>query len=372
MRVFYFVLLVLCTSYFAQANDAVIIDLGSGFTTVSLASQNSPVTFPSVVVKEGSNYFVGDAAIEKGKNTNISPTYPLENGIITDWQGFKEIIRHTFTTLNVNAAEHHVLITEPPLNPKANREKMTSILFEDFNVKGMYVAIKAVLSLYSTQRTTGMVTHSEYGVSHIVPIYEGYALPHAIIRLDIGQKEMIDYLVDIMPENNGPTINKEVAYNILNKNTYIPQNFEAEMLKPESEVSQSVDGQNFDVANERFRVTEVLFQPSFIGMNSAGIHETTYKSIMKCDVDIRKTLYKNIVLSGNNTIYPGFADRLKKEISSLAPPTMDVTIISGADNEKAVWKGGKLLAPQLDSNQLWINRSEFDAEGAAIVHKKCF
>lgn len=336
-----------------------------------MASQNSPVTFPSVVVKEGSNYYVGDAALEKSKNANLSPSYLAKNGVITDWQVFKEIIRHTFATLNVNASEHYILITETPLNPKANCEKMASIFFEDFNVKGIYVAINAVLSLYSTNLTSGMVLHSADGVSHAVPIYEGYAIPHAIIRLDIGKRDLADYLVQIMQENKGPTINKEVAYNIINKNLYIPKDFEAEMQKPESEVSQSVDGQNFDVGNERFRTTEVLFQPPFIGMNSAGIHETTYNSIMKCDVDIRKMLYKNIILSGNNTNYPGIVDRMKKEIAALAPSTMVINIISGADNEIIVWKGGQLLVPKV-TNQMWINRNEFDAEGPSIVHKKYF
>ncbi len=72
------------------------------------------------------------------------------------------------------------------------------------------------------------------------------------------------------------------------------------------------DGQVITIGNERFRCPEVMFQPSFIGLESVGIHETTYNSIMKCDVDIRKDLYANTVLSGGSSMFPGIADRMQK------------------------------------------------------------
>ena len=75
------------------------------------------------------------------------------------------------------------------------------------------------------------------------------------------------------------------------------------------------DGQVITIGNERFRCPEALFQPSFLGMESAGIHETTYNSIMKCDVDIRKDLYGNTVLSGGSTMFPGIADRMQRELT---------------------------------------------------------
>jgi actin-related protein len=82
------------------------------------------------------------------------------------------------------------------------------------------------------------------------------------------------------------------------------------------------------IGNERFRCPEVLFSPSMVGMEANGIHDTTFNSIMKCDVDIRKDLYSNIVLSGGTTMFPGIADRMSKEITALAPSAMKIKVVA--------------------------------------------
>uniref|UniRef100_A0A667YFU7 Actin alpha cardiac muscle 1 n=1 Tax=Myripristis murdjan TaxID=586833 RepID=A0A667YFU7_9TELE len=129
------------------------------------------------------------------------------------------------------------------------------------------------------------------------------------------------------------------------------------------------DGQVITIGNERFRCPETLFQPSFIGMESAGIHETTYNSIMKCDIDIRKDLYANNVLSGGTTMYPGIADRMQKEITALAPSTMKIKVLL---THYSVWIGGSILASLSTFQQMWISKQEYDEAGPSIVHRKCF
>eukprot|EP01113_Clastostelium_recurvatum_P015071 TRINITY_DN1831_c0_g1_i1.p1 TRINITY_DN1831_c0_g1~~TRINITY_DN1831_c0_g1_i1.p1 ORF type:complete len:386 (-),score=100.77 TRINITY_DN1831_c0_g1_i1:855-2012(-) len=379
------------------ANQPVVIDNGSGVIKAGFAGDERPkCLFPSYVGRpkhtrlmvgavEG-DQFVGSKAEELRGLLKVR--YPIEHGVVTDWNDMETIWQYLYQEMKIPAEDHPVLLTEAPLNPRHNREKAAEILFETFNVPALFVSMQAVLSLYASGRTTGIVLDSGDGVTHSVPIYEGFAMPHAIMRMDVAGRDITTHLQQLLRRGPGFNFHTTAEFEIVRaiKETacyvaYDPAK-EEELIEPVAgdkgtggpvQLSYKLpDGQSIDLGPERFRAPEILFHPDLIGEEYPGVHEAISTSIKRTDMDLRKTLYSNIVLSGGSSLFPGFGDRLLSEIKRLAPKDMKIRISAPPERKYSTWIGGSILASLATFRKMWVSHEEYDEEGLNVIHRKTF
>ncbi|KAK4722195.1 hypothetical protein R3W88_012428 [Solanum pinnatisectum] len=281
----------------------------------------------------------------------------------------EELLHYTFyDELCVAPEEHSILLTEAPFNPKANREKMTQVMFETFNVPAMYVENQAVLSLLANGRTNGIVVDSGDTVSHTIPVYEGHAISNAISSLNLGGRHLTEYLVKQTESYYHLAMIASaslIVCDMKERIAYVALDFEQEIDKAKKcsksvEKGYEVSGHIINIGAERFHCPEALFQPSLVGMEATGIHEKAYNSIMRCNVEIRKDLFANIVLSGGSTLFSGLVKRMTKEITALAPSHTKIKVFAPPERKYSTWIGGSVLASLSNFQQVKFIFALFD------------
>ena len=345
----------------------IVIDNGSGNCKAGFSGDNAPtVVFPTVVSRstDQQRSFVGHEAKER----EFTFKYPIERGIVTNWDDMETLWRHTFyKELNVKPEKHPVLLSEVALNPGVNREKMAEIMFEKFNTPALYIAIQGVLSLYATSRVSGIVLDCGEGITQVVSVNEGIAVPEAILTLDFAGQDLTDYLVKKYNFPDTET-SKDYFKLIKEKFCYLALDFEKEIEDTATsttleEIYILPDGREIKIGDERFKCPEMLFK--------SGLQQLIINSIISCEIDARKDLFSNVILCGGSTRIPGFAKRIKKELETLAPYSVNGKIFELVKPDYSAWSGGSALSSMPSFRHKCISKSEYRESGRNIVHRKC-
>ena len=373
----------------SEDRQAVVIDNGTGMIKAGIAGDDSPKAyFPSVIGipkynriqgADDQSFFVGQDAINKKGVLTLQ--YPVSTGIISNWEHMEKIWHYTYyNELKADPMEHSVMLTEAPLNPKKNREKMMEIFFDKFKVPNFYVSIQAVLALYASGKTTGVVVDSGDGVTHCVVVYDGYSISHVTTRNNLAGRNLTEYFQKHIAEEGldfSNSAEKEIIKDIKEKLCYVAQNFNEEMELFSKDPSKKKeyelpDGKKIKLGDLIIRTPEILFDPTIIGMDIPSLPQLVYNTIQSTEIDLRKDLYENITLSGGTTMFPGLQERLSNELGKLVSQNMKVKVIAPPERKFGVWIGGSVLSSLATFQSSWISQEEYAEIGPSIVKRKCF
>ncbi|XP_072169957.1 uncharacterized protein [Diadema setosum] len=365
---------------------AVVIDNGSGVLKAGLAGSDHPsAVFSSVVGKlklrssklPVREYYVGHDAQRRRDLLNLS--YPINHGIITDWDAMETIWRHTLDhELHVNLEELPILLSDAPLNPWDSRAKMAQILFEKFEACGVHMVNQAVLSHYATWDRWGscsLVVDIGDSVTDIVPVYEGFIIHQAVQRVHFGGRDLTNHLMNLLNQGEysfSTTGEWEIVREIKEKFCAVPLYFGDEQRSDSTSIERRHVLPNGDIialGKERFLATEPLFQPRLAGFDHPGIHELVKRSINKCDVSLRGDLYSNIVLSGGTSLTEGLSHRLEHLVFD---PRRRVRVVSRPERGFLAWAGGSILASLsfFNNKYMWVSKRDYEEYGPNAIHKK--
>jgi len=320
----------------------------------------------------------------------LETSYPVHEGIVKDWEGMKHLWDYTWERMDIKTEDHKVLLTEPPSNPKKNKENMCKHMFENYGFPAVKVSIQAMLVLYAQGLMTGVVVDSGDGVSHVVPVWEGIVPGHLIKRLNVAGRHITEYLVKLL-QVRGYNLNRssdlETARQIKEQCCFIGYDLEVEnrlAYETTTLIKKFTlpDGRVLKMDRERYGAPEILFNPELIDCEQPGIAQMLFNMIQEADIDLRAAFYKHIVLSGGSTMYPGLPSRMEKEMKHLyltnilagdkkAMSKFKLRIEDPPRRKHMVFLGGSVLADIMkDRTEFWITKEEWEDQGSAILGKK--
>lgn len=341
----------------------------------------------------GGNQKLGDLLVGHEANaarSMLQLSHPIQNGIIQDWDGMEAVWDSTFSQLGINPSEHMIVQTEAAQNPQRNREKMVETMFEKYGFAGVNVSIQAICALGSQGLNTGFVVDSGDGVTHLVPVYEGFVEPALVKRVNLAGRHVTDMLMKLLVGQGHPlnsTADFETVREMKQRLCYVAYDFEAEkrLARETTLVDRQYtlpDSRVIRIGAERFAAPEMLFNPHLMGVGEGpGLAGLVFECIRKSDLHVQKAYFGHIVLSGGTTMFPGLSSRLEKDLRQLYLENVLQGDTSRTNKFRChiedpprrnhmVFHGASIYAEAYDANSpWWIKREEYAEQGARVVQR---
>jgi len=370
----------------------IIIDLGSYQMKIGFRSSNitfAPTSFCSYIGEPKYNKILRSINIhnpnkkEQFIGNNCTPylgilklRYPIQHGAFKNERDISLIFNHIFTELGLESEEipnHPLLITEPILNPRNNREIISEILFEKYGVSSLVFGNQPPLSLFSFSSTTGLVLESGEGVSQVCSICDGYALPCSFMRSNFGGGDVSYYLNQLL-KMQGIEFLSDTEKLTLHE---IKKKLKLELVESKSNEDKSIiyslpDKREIILEHKEFDAAKVVLNPSLVGKNCLGLHQMVTTSIERVNADLREKLYSNIRLTGGNSSIDNFRDVMNTKIEHFLGKFSGINIRTASNCTVSNWNGGNILSNLGIFNDLLITKKDWEEKGKDIVHKKTF
>jgi len=401
-----------------MSRPPVVLDNGTGYTKMGFCGNSEPnFLIPSLIStieekKDGKksdvedlDFFIGDEAGIKRHNYNLD--YPVRQGVVANWDNMEKYWqRCIFQYLRVDPEEHYFLLTEPPLNTPENREFTAEIMFETFNVPGLYIAVQAVLALCAAifsgkkkaakSAVTGTVIDSGDGVTHVIPVVEGYVIGSCIKHIPLAGRDITNFVIDTLRARGEPIhadFALEIAKAVKERYSYVCKDLVTEFEEYDKNPSKiiahpfthpkSQEKFKLDIGYERFLCPEIFFSPEIFSSDFAvPLPDIVDQSVQACPLDTRRSLYDFVTLSGGSTMFKDFDKRLQRDLkrklqvrydaTKAKYPDMDIkpltcNVVGHAFQRFAVWFGGSMLASLPEFIGSFHKKAEYQEKGPRIA-----
>jgi actin, other eukaryote len=341
--------------------NAVVMDNGTNSSKIGFNEEDNPaLVIPTTILV----------------HDDIQTSIVRKGGVHIDFDALALFWDKAFGSLHIDPVEYSVFLSEAPLLPIQNRARKAEILFETFQVKSLFVSPEGVLPLYAAGEVSGTVIDLGAGHTHVTSIFDSHIIKSSLARYELSGNDITQYLTELVELKYGFIFKssfRNIQSTIKESLCYVAQDYDQELnLATNSTILEESfalpDGNIVKLNEERFKVPEIMFQPSLAYRGYPGIHHMIQSSIMNSDIDTRRSLCQHIILSGGSTMFPGLEHRLQNEVKALFPAAVDINIVAPDDRNLSVWIGGAVLSSLSSFQSSWVTKAVYEEKGSSILY----